>query len=156
MHFSTAIIVSFLSATAFTAAYHIDNPFSSLHLRDLEVRDLYPISLHERAVNEDLSIRDLDNELLVRDLYAEGFLHARSLYGRGLGPSKATDASAQVEARLAHLRSLRSDLADANSALKTMLKNTLQEANPLDINRLKTKIMNLQGEIMKANGGALR
>ncbi|MCJ1379849.1 hypothetical protein MMC17_002952 [Xylographa soralifera] len=154
MHFSTTIILSFLSLTAFTSAYHIDNPSASLRLRDLEVRDLYQSALYERDFDEDLSIRTLDDDLFARDLYAEGFLHARSLYGRAKGASK--DVAKSAAEKTAHLRTLREDLASANSALHTMQNNPLQEADGLQVNRLKMKIMNLQGDIMAANGGALR
>ena len=56
----------------------------------------------------------------------------------------------------AHLKTLRDELASAKSALHTMENNPLQEADGLQVNRLKMKIMNLQGEIMTANGGALK
>ncbi|MCJ1431071.1 hypothetical protein MMC27_000421 [Xylographa pallens] len=155
MHFSAPLILSFLSITAFTSAYHINNPSTSLHLRDLEVRDLYQSDLSERSFDEDLSVRTLDDDdLFARALYAEGFLHARSLYGRAKASAK--DAATAAAAKSAHLRTLREDLASAKSALHTMQNNPLQAADGLQENRLKMKIMNLQGEIMAANGGALR
>ncbi|MCJ1390516.1 hypothetical protein MMC18_003376 [Xylographa bjoerkii] len=155
MHFSTAIILSFLSVTALTTAYRTDNP-SSLRLRDLEVRDLYQTDLYERDFDEDLSIRDVDDELFARDLYAEGFLHARSLYARGGLVSKLKPAPAQTPAqKAAHLAALQADLASVKSALNTMQTNPLQKPNQLEVNRLKMKLMNLQGEIMAVNGGEI-
>ena len=155
MHFSTPLILSFLSLTAFTAAYHIDNPSASLRLRDLQVRDLYQSDLSERSFNEDLSIRTPDDDdLFARALYADGFLHARSLYGRAKASAK--DAATAAAATSKHLKTLREDLASAKSALHTMQTNPLQAPDGLQENRLKMKIMNLQGEIMAANGGALK
>ncbi|MCJ1321889.1 hypothetical protein MMC15_007234 [Xylographa vitiligo] len=157
MQFSTTVILSFLSLTAFTSAYYIDSPSASLRLRDLEVRDLYETDLYERSFDKDLSIRSLYDDLFARDLYAEGFLHARSLYGRAKGSAKASSSSTATTA--AKVKKLREELASSNSALHTMQNNPLQEADGVMVNRLKTKIMNIQGEIMAANqatGGELR